>query len=140
MWGISAALHFRVKHWNISALGVWGGLAVGLTAGTVQLRADETNTETRIRLLQEQNDALQTQVRKQQELIDSLGREVSEIRKANDKRDAAIEQIKSDGGDSYKDSTAPGASGINFGKLQITGEGGAAFFDSGTAGRYPNSF
>ena len=125
-----------MKQWNITALGVWGGLVVCLTSGGIAPGADETNTENRLRLLQEQNDALQTQVRKQQELIDGLSREMAEIRKSG----AKAEPDTASSGPGNADSTAassPGGSG--FGKLQITGEGGVAFFESGANGQYPNS-
>ena len=127
-----------MKLWNIAALGVWSGLAVGWTAGIGGVRAAETNAESQMRLLQQQNDALQAQVRKQQELIESLGREVAEIRQTNEKRDAAVEQLKEGSGSREPYSaTAPG--GFNLGKVQITGEGGVAFLESGSDGNYPNS-
>ena len=58
--------------------------------------AGETNTEERLRLLQKQNDALQEQLRQQQELINTLNRDVAKIRQASEKRDAEVEQLKSD--------------------------------------------
>jgi hypothetical protein len=124
-----------VKHHNNIRRGVWAGLMIVCFAPGLTATAGETNTEERLRLLQQQNDTLQEQLRQQRDQIDSLNREVAKIRQANDKRDAEVEQLKSDTKDS--ESAAPHG-GFSLGKVELSGEGGAAFFKSQANGSYPN--
>src|SRR5262245_59962638 len=125
-----------MKHWNNTPLGVWSVLAVLFILGGATVRAGETNVESQLRTLQQQNDALQSQLRQQQELIQSLSQEVQEIRRANEKRDANLEEMKSD-----KDGEQAAASSGSkwFSKIQISGEGAVGIFDTGSHGAFPNS-
>src|SRR5436190_18835675 len=77
-----------MKHWNNTPLGVWSALAVFFTVSGAVVPASETNVESQLRVLQQQNDALQSQLHQQQDLIQSLSLEVAGIRHANEKRDA----------------------------------------------------
>lgn len=115
--------------------GVWAGLIVMSLASVRAASAGETNTEERLRLLQQQNDALQEQLRQQREQIDTLNREVAKIRQANDKRDAEVQQLKSDTRDA--ENAAPHG-GFRLGQVELSGEGGLAFFKGQEYGSYPN--
>jgi hypothetical protein len=121
-----------MKHRTLATLGVCSGLAV--FAFDAELRAEGTNVEQQLRLLQQQNDAFQSQLRQQQEVIESLKHEVDEMRQSTKKRDAEIEQIK--------DNQAPdqaAAGGMKLGKVQVSGEAGVGFFKTGYQGVFPNN-
>src|SRR6185369_6011455 len=115
----------------------WIFPAAFLLACSPLLRADETNVETRLRLLQQQNDALQSQLRQQQELIDSLRREVGEIRRVTAQQENAMQDVKAA-------LPAPGAAaqesgGFHAGKVVLSGEGAVAFFETGSRGAFPHN-
>jgi hypothetical protein len=111
-------------------------IAVGF-ARAAALRAADTNIESQLRALQQQNDLLQTQLHQQQELIDSLRREVGEIRQAGVQRDAEVASVKAAVKES--DETPKSANGFGFGKIHISGEGGAGIFETGSEGAFPNA-
>ncbi len=98
--------------------------------------ADEGVTRDQILQLQQQNEQLQQQLRRQQELIESLSRQVSQIQEAHSSRDHEPAGVKSDARDT---GNAP-ASGLasRLGKVSLTGEGGIAFFDSQSQGQTPH--
>jgi hypothetical protein len=113
----------------------WGflGLLCLVAGGDVAAADDAPVTREQFLLLQQQNQQMQQQLEKQQELIDSLTRKVSQIQAtqpapvppppaANDEAEAPpVEQA------------------FHFGKVDISGEGGLAFFDSQTGGQTPNA-
>ncbi|HWD94553.1 MAG TPA: hypothetical protein VG938_19650 [Verrucomicrobiae bacterium] len=105
-------------------------------ARAAALNAADTNIETQLRALQQQNEALQSQLHQQQELIDSLRRDVTGIRQSNEQRDAELKDDKAA-------AAAPGetarTSGFNLGKVHLSGEGGVGLFESGSEGASPNS-
>ncbi|HYG21323.1 MAG TPA: hypothetical protein VEH04_00980 [Verrucomicrobiae bacterium] len=88
--------------------------------------AAETGSEERLRLLERRNQLLESQLQKQQEMIESLTREVGNIRRSQDQSG---------------DSPAADASstGIRLGNLHLSGEAGIAFFNTGSAGFAPHS-
>src|SRR5438034_1398200 len=96
-----------------------------------QLRADDsTQTQQQLRQLQEQNQALQEQLRQQQALIESLTGKVNAIQEANAQRAREGEPAQSG---TTTDGTAAKTSGtFGFGKVNISGEGGVAFFNTGS--------
>jgi hypothetical protein len=108
-------------------------LALCLAGGTA-LYATDTNVEAQLRLLQQQNETLQSQLHQQQELIESLRRDVAGIRKADEQRDSEIRNGKAAEPEEHSKST-----GFNFGKVHLSGEGGAGFFETGSQGAFPNS-
>ena len=109
----------------VAAFFILGGFARG---------ADEPVTREQFLLLQRQNEAFKAQLQKQQEVIDILTHKVSEIQDANSSRDRQLTDLKA--GDSE-----PHASdkGFHFGKVDISGEGGVAFFHSEGKGQTPNA-
>jgi hypothetical protein len=98
---------------------------------------EATVTHDQFLLLQKQNQALQNQLQKQQVVIDSLLHQVEDIRNAGQRQDdsSAMTGIKSG------DDVIPAASADSFhlGKVDITGEGGVAFFSSQPSGAFSHS-
>jgi hypothetical protein len=115
---------------------VWTLLLALFFARTALSYAAETNVEAQLRLLQQQNEALQSQLRQQQELIESLRRDVAGIHQANEQRDAEMKNEKA----AVAEPTSPAkSSGFDFGKVHISGEGGAGLFETGSQGFSPNA-
>ena len=113
----------------------WGCLAL-LFFATVQVTpaADDVPvTREQFLLLQQQNRQMQQQPEKQQQLIDSLTRKVSEIQQAQ----PAPGQTPPAANNETEASPAPQP--FHFGAVDISGEGGLAFFDSQTGGQTPNA-
>ena len=121
-----------------AALG--GGVAVVFMLAIKAVGADDPQvTPEQIRQLQQQNEQLRQQLQKQQELIDSLTRKVSEIQDVNARRDNT--DLKTQAGDADKEDGQPSSSTGSFhlGKVDISGEGGTAFFWSQSKGQTPNA-
>jgi hypothetical protein len=110
-----------------------GGAVIFFLIAAAVRGEDLSATQEQLQLLKQQNDALQQQLQKQQELIDSLTRKVSEIQNANSNRDLAITDLKAEVKDQAEQTPAPSPI---FGKVHISGEGGIAFFDSQSKGPY----
>ena len=91
-------------------------------------RAADTNLEKEIQLLQQQNAVLQQQLQKQGRALDALTKKIQDCEAANDGREHVASQ-----------NSAPVAGGYNFGRLNLSGEGGMAFFNTGNAGFAPHS-
>lgn len=113
------------------------GLAatLGIACGQSQ-DAGQTNIASQVLLLQQQNEALQSQLQKQQHLIEVLSGEVGEIRTAAERSRDDLDRLKND---APADEAGRSESGFSLGKVQLTGEGGAAFFESGSRGTSPNA-
>src|SRR5260221_840361 len=116
----------------------WGGvLLLIMLANKVVGAEDPAVTREQFLLLQQQNAQLQQQLQKQQELIDSLARKVSEIQDVNARRDRDVgdlkQQVREEKGGGDK-SPSYGLSS-RLGKVDISGEGGVAFFDSQSDGQ-----
>ena len=115
---------------------VWMLLPAFCVAGVTASYAADTNVESQLRLLQQQNEILQSQLRQQQELIESLRHDVADIRKNDDQRDAELKNEKTAAGES-EESSKP--AGFHFGNVHLSGEGGAGFFETGSQGAFPNA-
>ncbi|MDB6112350.1 MAG: hypothetical protein JWR69_4100 [Pedosphaera sp.] len=117
----------------------WGCVAsFFILAGTGLGAADAPVTGEQFRLLQQQNELLQQQLHKQQELIDSLSHQVSEIQSVNVRRDQELSDLKTDkkpDGEAAPEIVRP----LHIGKVDITAEGGLAFFHSESKGSTPNA-
>lgn len=114
--------------WRATA-GLPGSLVLAFIAGAPLLRASDTNWEEQLRSLREQNTALQQQVQKQGDVLDGLTRKVKELEAARTEPEAAASE------------NPPGSTmgGFNLGKVNISGEGGVAFFNTGSEGLAPHS-
>jgi len=102
---------------------------LALLAGAWPLCASDTNLEEQVRQLREQNDALQKQLHKQGDLLDSLTQKVKNLETAGAERESTTSE----------NSAASTTSGFHFGKINISGEGGVAFFNTGYEGFAPDS-
>ena len=114
------------KSWGISFAGCAGA---ALLAGAVSLEADDTNLAQQVRALREQNAVLQQQLQKQGGLLDALTRKVNEMEAANAARENAASE----------NAVPEKKGGFNLGKVNISGEGGVAFFNTGSEGMTPQS-
>jgi hypothetical protein len=112
---------------------VWIAL-IYLGSGIGTSRGADDSLESRLRLLQQQNEQLQQQLQTQQEQIESLSREMQSMRAAtstppNDNSLPAATLSKE----------SDGPAGFRFGNLRITGEGAVGFFHTGSEGAFPNA-
>lgn len=105
---------------------------------SVPSRADDSpETTQRLRQLEEQNKAFQEQLRHQQELIESLSRKVNGLQQTNTQHSEELDRLETE----MKEPAAPSKSSgaFSLGKVSISGEGGVAFFNSGSEGAFPNA-
>jgi hypothetical protein len=104
---------------------------------TVRLHADDaTAVKRQVEGLEQQNAALQQQVRQQQAVIETLSRRVGDIEQTSAQRHRESED-KSEARNG--DALPKAASGFKMSKLNISGEGAVAFFDTQSNGAYPNA-
>jgi hypothetical protein len=101
------------------------------------VRADETATQEELRQLKEANKSLQEQLRQQQSLIESLSRKVNQIEQTESQKSRDLNRLESEVKDGY--ATTKPAGNFTFGKVSLSGEGGAGFFNTGSEGAFPNS-
>jgi hypothetical protein len=99
---------------------------LALAASIFPAGAEGTNWEEQIRLLQQQNSLLQEQLQKQNKSIDSLEKKVGDLEAAKGETAPA-------------NGETPEKSGFNLGKVNVSGEGGLAFFNTGSQGFAPHS-
>jgi hypothetical protein len=99
------------------------------------LRADDTATREELRQLREENKVLQEQLRQQQSLIETLSHKVNQIEQMQRSRD--LDRLESEVKDGSAN-TKP-AGNFSFGKVSLSGEGGAGFFNTGSQGAFPKS-
>ena len=111
--------------------------ALDACAGGEIHAAENPETQRQLHDLQQQNHALQEQLRRQQALIESLSRKVTEIQEAQAERTRELEHLQSEINDSTP--AAQTSTAFRFGKENLSGEGGVAFFNSGSEGMFPNA-
>lgn len=99
------------------------------------LLADDAALEHRLRALEAQNSQLLSEVRRQQQLIESLSRRVAEIGADKDRRDA---EVQSSPGPTDGISAPSPSSPAQLGNLHLSGEGGIGFFATGPDGFAPH--
>ena len=113
--------------WQRLAQRSWGAACLCIAAPATT-GAGTPVTQEQLKELQRQNELLQQQVQKQQQLIDDLSGKV-----------ANLERHKS-GDRSDEDQPPPAKSaGFSLGNVRFSGEGGVAFFRSEAHGPAPNS-
>jgi len=100
------------------------GTLLSLSAALAASAQDE-NITNEVQLLREQNTLLQQQLQKQNNALDTLAKKVDVL------ESAARENMGNE--------TAPATSGLNFGKVNLSAEGGLAFFNTGSGGFAPDS-
>jgi len=102
------------------------------------LGAEEPNdVQQQLRLLLQQNQSLQEQLRKQQIMIDSLTSKMGEIQSNQTSRSRELESSESAAKPSA--STPKDSGGFNLGKVNISGEGSVGILTTGSEGKYPHT-
>ncbi len=101
----------------------------------VMARADDTVIRDQLLQLQQQNEQLQKQLQKQQELIDALTLKVSTIQDVDSKHDRELGDLKTEVANESAPAPAPP---FHLGKVDISGEGGLAFFSGQSGSQYPH--
>jgi hypothetical protein len=92
------------------------------------LAADGTNVEEEVQLLREENALLKQQVQKQGVVLDTLSQKVEDLQ--------ALDHVKTV---EQGENPPPTQGGLNFGKVNLSAEGGVAFFNTGPDGFAPDS-
>src|SRR5207245_2611436 len=99
--------------------------------------ADESReTKQQLQELRQQNQALKDQLLQQQVLIESLTRKVNQIQEQGEQRNREMEKLENQAKES--EPAPKSSSGFSLGKINISGEGGIAFFHTGPDGLFPN--
>jgi len=98
---------------------------------------DTENLKKEIDELREQNRLLQQQLQQQREMIDQLGVKVSGLQQTNAQSQNELRTLKA----SVENPPLPPekSKGLSLGNVVISGEGGAGFFSTQSAGKYPNN-
>lgn len=99
---------------------------VVLAVSILPAGAQDANLQEQIRLLQQQNTALQQQLEKQNKSLESLEQKVEDLQAAKNENAPA-------------NGAAPEKSGFSLGKVNLSGEGGVGFFNTGSKGFAPHS-
>ncbi len=113
----------------------WICAVLFLVCASGGIRAADDDTKQQIELLRQQNEWLQQQVQQQQQLIENLGQKVSNLQTSTAK-------LESDVIDSLENPAAPASRSNHlpsFGKVNLSAEGGLAYFNHGSNGKFPNS-
>ena len=111
-------------------------VVLALTAGGAAGADDQPVSREEFLQLQQQNQQLQNQMRQQQQVIDTLTHKVSDLETAQ----AATNQDSTALSAPAASEPEPAATtGFHLGKVNLSGEGGLAFFESGSQGQTPNS-
>ncbi|MEO8427161.1 MAG: hypothetical protein ABI651_08625 [Verrucomicrobiota bacterium] len=119
----------QVSQWTCAA-------AISFCCAGNALAIDESDMATQLRQVKEQNERLLLQVRKQQELIDALAQKMDGFQKAQDQQEKAVRELNED----LKTPPANprgAAKLLSSAKLNLSGEAGFAFFQSGSQGQFP---
>jgi len=87
--------------------------------------------------LREQNRLLQEQLQQQRQMLDQLSGKVSSLQQTNQQNQSDLRALQA----SVENAPAPPekSKGLSLGNVLISGEGGAGFFDTQSAGKYPNA-
>src|SRR6266446_8452646 len=127
-----------MSHPNILIIALYSAALSCASFAGGELRADDSpKTQQQLEQLQQQNQALQEQLRQQQTLIESLTGKVNAIQEANAQRPREEEPSQSETKDAGAASKNSGT--FSLGKVNLSGEGGAAFFNTGSEGMFPNA-
>src|SRR5882672_430408 len=107
-----------------------------IAAGGHSRAQDATVTREELRALKEQNQALQDQLRQQQNLIESLNRKVNEIQTGRSQYDQQMKDLKGEMDEATIGKKS--AAAFSAGKVSLSAEGAMGYFQSGSAGTYPD--
>ena len=114
------------------SIGLCFGMGTILLSTAIPARGANEDLNAQLETLRQQNATLQETVRKQESLIENLSQRVGQIENAATKQTGAEAQPEST-------SSRSGREGVSLGRLNISGEGAVAFFDSQRNGAFPNA-
>jgi hypothetical protein len=97
------------------------------------LADDAPETKQQLQELKQENLSLQEQLKKQAALIEALTHKVNNLEQTSTQRGREIDALKDNA------PPAPATVGSTLGKVNLSGEGAVAFFNSGRNGLFPNS-
>jgi hypothetical protein len=123
------------KHYNLRAFLLCCGAGWLIVTGG-PLRAEDAISRQELQTLQEQNRALQQQLRQQQGLIDSLTRKVNHIQLTAER---GGHDTAGAGPEPQVDAPTRNVGGSSLGQVRIGGEGGVVFWKTGSEGMSPQS-
>ena len=95
-------------------------------------RAADINLEAQVQALQQQNALLQQQIERQNQAIEVLSKKVDALEAAGTQQENATSQ-------NAPPANPTGYSGYNLGNVNLSAEGGVAFFDTGREGFAPDA-
>lgn len=99
---------------------------------------DEADTQKQLRQLQQQNELLQQQMRRQQELIDELNRKVTNLQTSDNNRKPEPGSPEAKAEDEAA-GRSRSSSAFSLGKVHLGGEGAVGLFHSQPQGQFPNA-
>jgi hypothetical protein len=94
--------------------------------------AADTNLEAQVQALQQQNALLQQQLEKQNQSIETLSKKVEQLESTKNQPPGAVAQTT-------PSTTPTGYGGYNLGNVNLSAEGGVAFFNTSRNGFSPDS-
>jgi hypothetical protein len=106
----------------------WGSVGAALCGCALPSQADDTNWQQEVRALREQNATLQQRLQQQNDRLDALAKKVRELE--------AAQPVSAN---AASGEAIPAKTGLNFGRVNVSGEGGVAFFNTGEEGFAPHS-
>ena len=116
----------------------WGCFAFILAAACDWARAVEVETTAQLQQLKNENNRLQGQLLKQQELLNALNAKVSRLERTSEARASEARflrnEIKSPPSDDSAARINPGR-----GKITLSGQAAVGFFETGSEGQNPNA-
>ena len=114
-----------------------GAFIFRATTGVALCANADSTLRKELEQLREENKTLRVQVQNQDNLIENLGRRVSDIEQISSQK--LSEPGRIDNNETSSASLVRDSSGVSFGRLHISGEGAVGFFDTGPTGGFPNS-
>jgi hypothetical protein len=120
-----------MQQWKATAF-IGPSMALIFFQGVLPAHADTTNLEQEVRELSKENLELKAQLDHQTDVLNSLSQKVNDLAAANPSSAPASEAAADD-------AAVPTKGGFNFGKINVSGEGAVAFFNTGENGFAPHS-
>lgn len=98
---------------------------------------DNDSLKKEVEELRQQNTSLQQQLQQQREMIDQLSRKFSGLQKTNDQQAGSIRDLQESAGNAPPPLEKQNQ--FSLGKVVLSGEGAAGFFESERNGEFPNA-
>ena len=114
----------------------FGAVAVWLLSASSAQPQDTDDIRKQLQLLEQQNQELKEELRKQQTLIDSLAQKLAGLEQTNSSGGQPQQELNSATGVRTPDVGSSQSGGFSLGQVHLSGEGGVGFFHSGSEGAY----